>query len=803
MGASTYFAGTADQSEGLGIGAYIEANANGAISAVGGATITVGSRVLFSGRTNPIENGIYTVTSLGSAGSKYKFTRATDFDNSVAGQVESGDFCLVAQGDHAGTTYIQINAGTAAGGYIKLGTDPIEWTEAGGIGPVGATGATGPTGPTGVTGATGSTGPSGSNGATGATGPGLQIQGTTDLDIGTNQGTLDIVISADTTTASFVVGSYVKGMNVYSLGGEVVSTTATTTGITIATDDSQWMSGSITFDTSPDDLQVYQYTYITATHAASGAVIYGQVTSVGVEEITADCYLYSFPSSEVTISSWTLERNLSTSPLPVNGINVDKKFEGYITSINLGVSYTVNAYIDSVWESLDVVLVATGTPGLVGTNGANGANGADGADGLDGVNGTDGATGPTGATGANGIDGGGGVKYVYSWYTGTAPTTGQIDFNSVYFHNVTEIRIHQNAKNLTSQYNWINQWIVGGKLLISNAAGNVAMFTITSAPTENSFVYSVGVSNYNDWDVARYLQLSFGYDGDTNFDEDVVVSYFPVSTGPTGPTGPTGATGVTGPTGPIGGTANQVIYKNGSNNPTGSSGLAYDGTDFSVGGKISSTASAGDEGGELFLNKAATNTTINGGVTIDVWQNRLRFFEQGGTARGAYIDIAATDAGVATQLATTAFVTTAVSNISTGAVPNFLVYLSGGNSTAANGATIAYNSEVYDDTNNVVSGVFTVPAGQAGTYSFTSHQNAYNIGTSGIMRGCIVTTGTYANTYFGSSATAVGGPDHYVEVSLVTKLAVGDTVKCLFSVPATGTYSAGLSYNNFSGARVA
>jgi len=156
-----------------------------------------------------------------------------------------------------------------------------------------------------------------------------------------------------------------------------------------------------------------------------------------------------------------------------------------------------------------------------------------------------------------------------------------------------------------------------------------------------------------------------------------------------------------------------------------------------------------------------------------------------------------------TQLATTAFVTTAVSNISTGAVPNFLVYLSGGNSTAANGATIAYNTEVYDDTNNVVSGVFTVPAGQAGTYSFTAHTNAYNIGTSGYMRGCMVTTGTYANTYFGSSYPASGGVDHYVEVSLVTKLAVGDTVKCLFSVPATGTYSAGLSYNNFSGARIA
>jgi len=170
--ASTYFAGTADASEGFGVGAYIEADANGAISTIGGATIVVSNRVLFSGRTNPIENGIYTVTSLGSAGSKYRFTRATDFDNSIAGQVESGDFCLVAQGDHAGTTYIQINTGTAAGGHIKIGTDPIEWTETGGIGPVGATGAVGPTGATGATGSVGPTGASGISitGATGASG---------------------------------------------------------------------------------------------------------------------------------------------------------------------------------------------------------------------------------------------------------------------------------------------------------------------------------------------------------------------------------------------------------------------------------------------------------------------------------------------------------------------------------------------------------------------------------------------------------------------------------------------------------
>lgn len=63
------------------------------------------------------------------------------------------------------------------------------------------------------------------------------------------------------------------------------------------------------------------------------------------------------------------------------------------------------------------------------------------------------------------------------------------------------------------------------------------------------------------------------------------------------------------------------------------------GGDISTTGKLQSTASSGDEGGEIFLNKAVTNTSLNGGVTIDVYQNKLRFFEQGGSARGFYIDL--------------------------------------------------------------------------------------------------------------------------------------------------------------------
>ena len=156
-----------------------------------------------------------------------------------------------------------------------------------------------------------------------------------------------------------------------------------------------------------------------------------------------------------------------------------------------------------------------------------------------------------------------------------------------------------------------------------------------------------------------------------------------------------------------------------------------------------------------------------------------------------------------TQIATTGFVTTAVSNIRVGAVPNFLVYLSGGNGSAINDNTIAYNSEQYDDTNNVVNGVFTVPTGQAGIYSFTHASSAYSFGTSGFMRAQIVTTGTISNGFIGSSVTASGGVDHFCSAALIVKLSAADTVFCRWKLPASGTYSAGLAYNWFSGVRIA
>lgn len=95
-----------------------------------------------------------------------------------------------------------------------------------------------------------------------------------------------------------------------------------------------------------------------------------------------------------------------------------------------------------------------------------------------------------------------------------------------------------------------------------------------------------------------------------------------------------------------------AAFNKANNALANTSGTTFDG-DLLIGssGKLTVLAVGGDEGGEILLGKAVSNTTLSGtGVTIDVWQNRLRFFEQGGSARGAYIDLSAATAGVGSDL---------------------------------------------------------------------------------------------------------------------------------------------------------
>ncbi len=71
---------------------------------------------------------------------------------------------------------------------------------------------------------------------------------------------------------------------------------------------------------------------------------------------------------------------------------------------------------------------------------------------------------------------------------------------------------------------------------------------------------------------------------------------------------------------------------------------------ITAGQNLVSNYSSGDEGGEITLNKPVTNTTISTSVTIDIFQNKIRFFESGGSNRGAFIDLSAATGGVGSNL---------------------------------------------------------------------------------------------------------------------------------------------------------
>jgi hypothetical protein len=159
----TYTTGLTGLDGGNGIGSYLQASTNGYLL-VDGVTSSNTDRVLVKDQTDNKQNGIYTVTSNGDESSLWKVTRATDYDNSVANEVQYGDFTFVVDGNtNANSTWLM-----NASGNIVVGTSNITWAEVGGVGPKGPQGATGPEGFQGATGPQGFQGATGPQGVSGA-----------------------------------------------------------------------------------------------------------------------------------------------------------------------------------------------------------------------------------------------------------------------------------------------------------------------------------------------------------------------------------------------------------------------------------------------------------------------------------------------------------------------------------------------------------------------------------------------------------------------------------------------------------
>jgi hypothetical protein len=115
--ANTYANGT------LGVGATLTANANGALPSIDGVTVVAGNRILVKDEVASANNGIYVVTAVGSAGTPYVLTRATD-DDTAAEMLQAAVFVSegTVQSDLAfvGTANDPIVMGTTALPFVMF-----------------------------------------------------------------------------------------------------------------------------------------------------------------------------------------------------------------------------------------------------------------------------------------------------------------------------------------------------------------------------------------------------------------------------------------------------------------------------------------------------------------------------------------------------------------------------------------------------------------------------------------------------------------------------------------------------------
>lgn len=124
LAANTYANGTA------GVGATLTANANGAIAAIDGTSPSANDRLLVKNEAATANNGVYVVTQVGSGGTPYILTRATDMDDATSesgAQEYAGAFVYVQAGStNGGTAWIcniapNPTVGTTAITFVQFG----------------------------------------------------------------------------------------------------------------------------------------------------------------------------------------------------------------------------------------------------------------------------------------------------------------------------------------------------------------------------------------------------------------------------------------------------------------------------------------------------------------------------------------------------------------------------------------------------------------------------------------------------------------------------------------------------------
>jgi hypothetical protein len=101
-----------------GVGATLTNSGTQVALSIDGVATAPGDRILVKDQVSQLENGIYTVTDIGSGATNWVLTRATDYDQ--AAEINPGDIVPVTSGTvNANTTWLQTRVVTT------VGTDPI------------------------------------------------------------------------------------------------------------------------------------------------------------------------------------------------------------------------------------------------------------------------------------------------------------------------------------------------------------------------------------------------------------------------------------------------------------------------------------------------------------------------------------------------------------------------------------------------------------------------------------------------------------------------------------------------------
>jgi hypothetical protein len=110
-----------------GVGATLTNAGTQAAFTTDGTTPSLNDRILVRLQTNQAQNGIYTLTTVGSGSTNWVLTRATDFDTST--EIAGGDFTFVDNGSTlANTGWVNVDEVTT------VGTDPIVFQQFSGAG---------------------------------------------------------------------------------------------------------------------------------------------------------------------------------------------------------------------------------------------------------------------------------------------------------------------------------------------------------------------------------------------------------------------------------------------------------------------------------------------------------------------------------------------------------------------------------------------------------------------------------------------------------------------------------------------